>query len=198
MKYPENIKQVGQLLPDYMGFIFWENSSRSFDGPLPHLPKTVQKVGVFVDASLEEIVSKIKQYGLNLVQLHGNESPEFCLELKKENIQIIKVFSVNEDFDFNLLKAFETVCDFFLLDTKGEFPGGNGVTFNWEILNKYDSKKTLFLSGGIGIQEIKKITQLNFPIHAIDINSKFEVKPGFKNKEWCRTAKHLLEQQNKK
>ena len=159
MKYPENILEVSELLPDFLGFIFWEKSSRYFDGEIPEIPKSIKKVGVFVNASLEEIYLKIEKYGLDIIQLHGNESPEFCEKLKKENIEIIKVFSVNDDFDFSLLKPFENTCNYFLFDTKGKLPGGNGITFNWQILQQYKLTKPIFLSGGIGLDEIENITQ---------------------------------------
>jgi phosphoribosylanthranilate isomerase len=186
MKYPENILEVSELLPDYMGFIFWEKSSRYFDGNMPDLPKSIQKVGVFVDATLEEISFKIKKYHLDLIQLHGKETAAFCKNLKKDGLSIIKVFSINDDFNFEVLKPYEAVCDYFLFDTKGKLPGGNGIAFNWEILEKYNSTKPFFLSGGIGIDEIAPVKQLlktNLPIYAIDINSKFEVQPGLKNKK---------------
>lgn len=188
MKYPDNILEVSQLLPDYLGFIFYEKSSRYFDGEIPEIPKSIKKVGVFVDAGFEEINSKIKKYDLDLIQLHGNETPEFCKNLKKEKIEIIKVFSVDDDFDFEILNEYENVCDYFLFDTKGKLHGGNGVTFNWQILDKYKSKKPLFLSGGIGIEEIEKIKTFNLPIFAIDINSKFEIEPGLKNVQLCKDA----------
>ena len=120
---------------------------------------------------------------MNVIQLHGNENPEFCRNLKMENIEIIKVFSVNDDFNFSSLEPFENVCDYFLFDTKGKLPGGNGITFNWQILEKYKSQKPFFLSGGIGIEEIENIKKLNLPIYAIDVNSKFEIEPGLKNIE---------------
>ena len=195
MKYSQNILEISELLPDYLGFIFYEKSSRFFDGEIPEIPKSIKKVGVFVNVSFEEIISKITKYNLDLIQLHGNESPEFCQNLKNENIEIIKVFSVDDDFDFEVLNDFETVCDYFLLDTKGKLPGGNGVTFNWEILKKYKSKKSLFLSGGIGIEEIKMlqshISTSKLPIYAIDINSKFEIEPGLKNIIAVRTGRDL-------
>jgi phosphoribosylanthranilate isomerase len=191
MKYPDNIVEVSQLLPDYLGFIFYEKSSRFFDGEIPEIPKSIKKVGVFVDATLEEIISKIKKYDLNVVQLHGNETPEFCKNIKQENIEIIKVFSVNDDFDFEVVKPFGAVSDYFLFDTKGKLPGGNGITFNWQILEKYNSIKPFFLSGGIGIEDIEKIKQMNLPIYAIDVNSKFEIEPGLKNINLVRTAREL-------
>jgi phosphoribosylanthranilate isomerase len=181
MKYHENILEVSKLLPDYLGFIFYKKSSRYFDGEILVIPKSIKKVGVFVNASLEEINGKIKKYDLDLIQLHGNETPEFCQNLKNENIEIIKVFSVDDNFDFEILNQYEDACDYFLFDTKGKLHGGNGVTFNWQILEKYKSDKPLFLSGGIGIEEIEKLITLNLPIYAIDINSKFEIEPGLKS-----------------
>ncbi len=192
MKFPENILEVGALLPDYMGFIFWEKSARYFDGIIPELPKSIKKTGVFVNESTEIIVEKVLLHDLQAVQLHGHESFEFCMELKAKigsKIEIIKVFSVDENFDFEVLKPFETVCDFFLFDTKGKLPGGNGTTFDWEVLKNYSSTKPFFLSGGIGIEEltaVKQILKTNLPIYAIDINSKFEIEPGLKNIELCK------------
>ncbi|KFF04248.1 phosphoribosylanthranilate isomerase [Flavobacterium reichenbachii] len=199
MKHPENILEVGALLPDYMGFIFWEKSARYFNGTIPELIGTIKKTGVFVNQSLEEIVEKVKTYDLQAVQLHGNESVEFLSELKKQlpkKIEIIKVFSADEDFDFNVIKPFESVCDYFLFDTKGKLPGGNGTTFDWKILKKYNSDKPFFLSGGIGINELKaleEISKSNLPIYAVDINSKFEIEPGLKNKNLLTNFKRKFE-----
>ena len=189
MKYPDNILEVGSLLPDYMGFIFWDKSARYFDETLPILPKTIKKTGVFVNASQDEILEKVTKYDLQAVQLHGHESVIFCQELKNnlaKNSEIIKVFSVDEAFDFNQLEPFETVCDYFLFDTKGKLPGGNGTTFDWKVLEQYPSQKPFFLSGGIGWDEIdlvKQILKTDLPIYAIDVNSKFEIEAGLKNKE---------------
>ncbi|MES2238975.1 MAG: phosphoribosylanthranilate isomerase [Bacteroidota bacterium] len=196
MKYPDNILEVGALLPDYMGFIFWEKSARYFDGLIPHLPKSIKKVGVFVDETVENIIKKVQKYHLQAVQLHGKESVEFCLNLKTElenlkpvQIEIIKVFSVADDFDFAQLAPFENLCDYFLFDTKGKLPGGNGTTFDWKVLEKYPSSKPFFLSGGIGIDEmdaVNEIIKTNLPVYAIDVNSKFEIEPGLKNIQLCR------------
>ena len=199
MKYPENIIEVGSLLPDYMGFIFWEKSARYFDGEIPNLPKSIKKVGVFVNASLEEILEKIKIHDLQAVQLHGEESVEFCELLKKNTpklIEVIKVFPILDTFDFSLLEPFEPLCDFFLFDTKGKLPGGNGTTFDWTVLKQYPSSKPFFLSGGIGIEElesIKEILKTNLPIHAIDVNSKFESEPGLKKIELFSSFKDNFE-----
>lgn len=189
MKYPDNILEVSSLLPDYMGFIFWEKSARYFDGQMPDLPQSIKKTGVFVNASKENILSKIRQYDLQAVQLHGHESVAFCYDLKNtlaKKIEIIKVFSVDDAFDFQQLEDFETVCDYFLFDTKGKLPGGNGTTFDWKVLEKYPSEKPFFLSGGIGLDEIDLVNEIlktDLPIHAIDVNSKFEIEAGLKNNE---------------
>lgn len=192
MKYLTNIQEVARLHPDYLGFIFYEKSPRFFSGELPLLPKSTHKVGVFVDAYLDDILDKIQRYNLQIIQLHGNESPEFCYLLKKVNIEIIKVFSVDDRFDFESLTPYESVCEYFLFDTKGQYHGGNGTPFNWQILKKYPSKKPFFLSGGIGLEEISKIKQLNLPIHALDVNSKFELEPGLKNTQLLKLLQHEL------
>jgi phosphoribosylanthranilate isomerase len=198
MKYPDNIRDVGTLLPDYMGFIFWEKSARYFNGIIPDLSKSIKKTGVFVNATQEEIIAKIIKYDLQAVQLHGQETVEFCSSLKDKTdcrIEIIKVFSVDNAFDFARLKPFETVCDYFLFDTKGKLPGGNGTVFDWKVLEKYPSSKPFFLSGGIGINElaaVHEISKTNLPIYAIDINSKFEIEPGLKNIQLCTDAIHNI------
>ncbi len=184
----KNTIAVASLKPDYLGFIFWEPSKRYFDEPMPVIPHSIKKVGVFVDASIATIAKYTKKYGLLLAQLHGSESPAFCDELKKSipQLKIIKVFSIKDNFDFAELKYFEDVCDYYLFDTKGKLPGGNGYAFDWEVLKKYPSEKPYFLSGGIGIEELASIQSfMKRPeakyCHAIDVNSKFETAPGLKN-----------------
>ena len=203
-----NTLEVATLDPDYLGFIFWEPSKRYFEGTIPKLPASIKKVGVFVDAPLEEILKKVDTYDLQAVQLHGKESPEFCIDLKKinidrskaleeSNLEIIKVFSIKDDFDFSILTSYENVCDYFLFDTKGKLPGGNGFTFSWEVLKSYPSSKPYFLSGGIGLDEIEKIREFQQRpeskyCHAIDINSKFESEPGLKDVKKLKEFKEVL------
>ena len=194
MKYQANIQEVAALQPDYLGFIFYEKSPRFCNDELPEIPNTIAKVGVFVNAPLSEILNKIKAYNLQLVQLHGEESPEICEVLRLINIKVIKTFSIDDVFDFETLRPYEPVCDYFLFDTKGKHYGGNGTTFNWEILKKYPSQKPFFLSGGIGLEEISKLKQLNLPIYAVDVNSKFETEPGLKNSNACKKIIQILKQ----
>ncbi|GMN11939.1 phosphoribosylanthranilate isomerase [Croceitalea sp. MTPC9] len=195
----KNTSEVAALKPDYLGFIFWEPSKRFFKGDMPSIPHSIKKVGVFVDASIQEIKHLTKQFKLLYVQLHGKESPAFCDELKKQvpQIKIIKVFSIKNNFDFKQLRHFEDVCDYYLFDTKGKLPGGNGYTFNWSVLKNYPSTKPYFLSGGIGIDEIASINEfIKRPesqyCHAIDINSKFELEPGLKDIEKLKEFKKSL------
>ena len=195
MKYEDNIKAVAELQPDYMGFIFYKKSKRNFEGILPNLPDGIKKVGVFVDTSLEEINENIEKYGLQAVQLHGDESPEFCDHIK--NVEVIKVFAIGKTFDFGTLKQYEDVCDYFLFDTKGKEKGGNGIVFDWNLLKNYSSKKPFFLSGGIGLEELESIkdfsnSKLARYCYALDLNSKFEDEPGLKNVEKLNYFKNNL------
>lgn len=196
-----NTANVASLQPDYLGFIFWENSKRNYTGSLEAIPHQIIKVGVFVDATITEIKEKVNRYNLLAVQLHGSESPEFCKELKAtlKNIQLIKVFSIKNEFDFKILEPYETVVDFYLFDTKGKLPGGNGYTFDWDVLKNYPSKKPYFLSGGIGLEEVNQLKSfLKLPAskycHAIDVNSKFETEPGLKDVVKLKKLKNSLKE----
>lgn len=198
MKY--NTAQVAKLQPDYLGFIFYDNSPRNFEGIIPELPKSIKKVGVFVDnGNILDMAQKILNYKLDMVQLHGSESPKYCQALKIMDIgvgdnhlykshkfKIIKVFSIKDEFDFSQLQPYEEYVDYFLFDTKGKLPGGNGYTFNWDVLKDYPLTKPYFLSGGIGLGELQKIKEfIKHPTskycYAIDVNSKFEIEPGLKS-----------------
>ena len=198
MKETENITEISTLQPDYLGFIFWEKSKRNMTlDAIPELPETIKKVGVFVDASIQEIAAKINQYQLDVIQLHGNESVIFCRNVKKLGVEVIKVFSMNSNFNFSLVKEYVLVVDYFLFDTKGKLPGGNGVTFDWKILENYHCDTPYFLSGGIGTTEIDGLKEfLKSPAankcYGIDINSRFEKKPGIKNKIKLQKFKKLL------
>lgn len=184
MKYLNNMEAVAKLRPDFLGFIFYDKSSRYFNGNLPYLPQAIKKVGVFVNEDLETLQSIIKEQKLDVVQLHGQESPEYCSQL--ENAEIIKVFSIKDTFNFSVLLPYEEVCDYYLFDTKGKLPGGNGYTFNWDVLKDYPSTKPFFLSGGIGLKEVEKLKDfIDSPAskycYSLDVNSKFEINPGVKN-----------------
>ncbi len=188
MKYQDNIIEVANLQPDFLGFIFHEPSPRNFNNIIPKISKSIERVGVFVDEKVEFISSKIEKHKLSVIQLHGHESPEVCSLLKSIGIKVIKVFSIKDEFDFSVLTPYEEVCDYFLFDTKGKLPGGNGYTFDWNVLKNYPSTKPFFLSGGIGLDQIDKLTEFQKNdaskyCYAIDVNSKFEIEAGLKNIE---------------
>lgn len=195
MRSPENIAALSALQPDYMGFIFWEPSKRFVGEATPILPPSIKKTGVFVDASVDHITKQVALHQLQALQLHGSESPEFCQKLQFLGVEIIKAFAVDASFDFSQLEAYESVCDYYLFDTKGPLPGGNGSRFDWSVLRDYPSAKPFFLSGGIGpgdTEAIASIISLNLPIYAVDINSQFESQPGLKNIEIIKQFKATL------
>ena len=186
MKYVNNLMMVAQLQPDHMGFIFYDKSKRNFEGVIPKLPKGIKKTGVFVNEYIEIVVSLAQEYQLEALQLHGDESVEYIQELKSHlpKVEIIKVFGIKDSFDFSILESYLEEVDYFLFDTKGKERGGNGVKFDWSVLQNYPFEKPFFLSGGIGpsdVEQIKKIQNSGLPVYALDINSKFESKPGVKN-----------------
>ncbi len=193
MKHQDNIESVAALEPDYLGFIFYEKTPRHFDSKIPKLPDNIKKVGVFVNEELSTVIKKVNEFDLQAVQLHGEEAPYYCSILKSTNlvsgdkpVDIIKVFSVKDGFNFEVLEPYENVCDYYLFDTKGKQPGGNGYTFDWNLLNNYPSTKPFFLSGGIGLAEIEAIKAFKASpaskyCYALDVNSKFETEPGLKN-----------------
>ena len=177
MKFPENIIEIENLKPDYMGFIFYSKSKRFFDQSELILDDNIKRVGVFVDQEIEYIKSKILKFKLDFVQLHGSEDVDFCTSLKSI-IKIIKVFKINNDFNFKSTKMFESVSDYFLFDTKSNLHGGSGEKFDWNILKNYEGEKPFFLSGGIDLNDIKEIKeiQISHPIIGVDINSRFELQ----------------------
>lgn len=187
MRDTQNIQELALLNPDYMGFIFYPKSARYVVGKLDitiikQISKNIQKVGVFVNATFSEIQQYVLDYQLDVLQLHGHETPTECEALKSLNLPIIKAFSVDESFDFDQLIPYEKVCDFFLFDTKGKEYGGNGFTFDWNILKKYNQSKPFFLSGGLDAQNILQVKELaTLNIYGIDVNSKFEIEPAYKN-----------------
>ena len=185
MRESDNIRQVATLKPDYMGFIFYEPSSRfvGYDFIIPaELPPSTKRVGVFVNHSISFVKATARKHQLHYAQLHGEESITYCEELGQQDIKIIKVFRVDEDFDFDTTHPFEQVADYFLFDTKGKLYGGNAKPFDWTLLNKYNQSVPFFLSGGINADNIKSLKEYTlFNIHAIDINSGVEDKPGVKN-----------------
>jgi phosphoribosylanthranilate isomerase len=187
LREPDNIEAVLKAAqPDYIGFIFYARSARHVGGKLPPYfargLSGVKKVGVFVNETTAAIKDAVADYGLDLIQLHGQEPPEQAAALKEAGLGVIKVFAVGNGFDFAELSPYEGVADYFLFDTKGKQPGGNGVVFNWDLLRDYPSETPFFLSGGIGPDSGELLAAFSHPrLHALDVNSKFEQRPGLKD-----------------
>lgn len=199
MTNQENTNVIIELQPDFFGFIFWKDSKRYCENIIEVIPDSIQKVGVFVDADYSEIIEKVKAHHLDFVQLHGDETLEFCEKLKQNNIKVIKAITIDNQFNFNYLKNYKKNIDYMLFDAKGKLPGGNGTTFDWEVLNQYKLDVPYFLSGGISIEEFPKLekflqSEAAKKCFAIDINSRFEDKPGIKNKQKIKEFQEKLKQ----
>ncbi|CAD5248870.1 N-(5'-phosphoribosyl)anthranilate isomerase [Imperialibacter sp. EC-SDR9] len=187
MKFPDNIKRLKEVEPDFMGMIFFSKSPRFVGSELLFtgtsiFPPGAKKVGVFVNAPLWDIVKVVEEYKLEYVQLHGEEFPQYCVELRKKGMKVIKAFQVSNSFDFKKVEAFEGCIDYALFDTKTPNYGGSGEKFDWTLLNSYKLSIPFFLSGGISLEDIDEIEQLDLPkLFGIDVNSRFEVSPGLKD-----------------
>lgn len=189
---PENIKGLEALGNiDWMGMIFYPKSKRYLPSfgfpPSAYLDINLPKVGVFVNEGLDVIKDIVSRYGLQKVQLHGDEPVELVKKVKAElKIEVIKVFRVGENWNWEALFPYENHVDCFLFDTDSPSYGGTGHRFNWEILKQYPLNKPFLLSGGIGGDHIAAVLDWYGKIPAmegIDINSKFERQPGIKDLE---------------
>ena len=191
MRDSGNIGVISLLPVDYMGFIFYKPSKRNALGIDPEilfsLPKRIKPVGVFVDEDIKDVLQITRQYGFKTVQLHGNESPEYCKDLKNEGLEIIKAVripEISEENVFSELERYHDSIEMFLFDTAGKNPGGNGIKFDWSILEKYNLPIPFLVSGGIGPDDADLINRLNHPLNiGIDLNSGFEITPGYKDPE---------------
>jgi phosphoribosylanthranilate isomerase len=187
MRDPENISGVVDASPDYLGFIFYPKSKRfvRFEPSLEILdliPVPVKKVGVFVDETPEKVLEICRTWKLDVVQLHGHETPEYCKQIHDTGYIVFKAFSVDELFDFSDLKVYSGVCDYFLFDTKGNLPGGTGQKFSWKLMANYTGNVPFFLSGGIGSEDVEAIQNVQHPqFFGVDINSGFELSPAVKD-----------------
>ena len=144
MRELENVQELLEIGPDYVGFIFYDKSKRFVERvPKIEFSHGVKKVGVFVNTEIADILEISIVNNLNIIQLHGDESPGYCKKLREEmeeksiELKLIKAFAVDEEFDFRLTNNYVQFCDFFLFDTKGKYYGGNSIQFNWNLLAEY-------------------------------------------------------------
>ena len=186
----KQLQQLDGLNIDFAGFIFYKDSPRYAGDKIDKdemqsADFDVKKVGVFVNAGYDEIMEIVEDYGLDVVQLHGEESPELCESLS-EDVEVIKAFSIGDDTDSidELVADYDEVCDYYLFDTAAAngASGGSGKQFDWKKIAKSKIEKPFFLSGGISVEDTAKIKAFKHPDYfGIDVNSKFEKSPGVKD-----------------
>lgn len=200
----DQVKQLDAMGVDFTGFIFYPKSPRYV---VRHLPGEVLKkarlrigkVGVFVNASYDDVMRQVDAYGLDMVQLHGDETPRFCEQLANY-ISVVKVFRLGEDDPIDwIIRPYQDSCDMFLFDTEGVGYGGTGKKFNWETLKTAHVDKLFFLSGGIEPGDMERLKQfakepVARKLFSIDINSKFEVSAGVKDLKKIRNFLDGLKQ----
>jgi phosphoribosylanthranilate isomerase len=185
----KQLQQLDGLNIDFAGLIFYKESPRYVGDKLPKkeikgADFDLKKVGVFVNPEMIDVLDAIDEYGLDVVQLHGEEDPEMCEDLSAE-VEVIKAFRVTEGAEIDKMVAdYDAVCDYYLFDTGGlkESFGGTGKQFDWSILTKAKIEKPFFLSGGIGPGDAAKVKAFRHPdFFGVDVNSKFEIAPGIKD-----------------
>jgi phosphoribosylanthranilate isomerase len=186
MREADNIREVEALGIDLMGFIFWSKSSRYVSERPAYLPTKCKRVGVFVDEDIETVKHVANEYALDFIQLHGHESPDYCVQLK--GMHLIKAISVGSRDDIATYKTYEGLVDYFLFDTKCLSVGGSGQQFDWSVLSAYDGNTPFLLSGGIGPNDVVRLRASHYSSWfstghciGIDLNSRFEIAPGLKD-----------------
>lgn len=199
---PQNIAEVIKAQADWVGFIFYSPSPRWIEKTSPDLiffqqMKEVKKVGVFVNASFDEVRQKVKNYTLDYVQLHGDESVEYCQTLYQENFKLIKVFRIQDTFiSPTIIQEYEPFVDFFLFDTQTKQYGGSGHVFDWQLLTDYRSAKPMIVGGGLNPDNLEKlltfIREKKLPIAVIDLNSGVEIEPAFKDIEKVKKSVKMI------
>jgi phosphoribosylanthranilate isomerase len=184
---PSNVAEIAEAKPDFLGFIFYRRSQRYVGEEAENtlfakVPAGIIRTGVFLNENNNTIMSIAIRTGLEMIQLHGNETTASCNELKSAGLTIVKAFNIGEDFDFKDLEKYNSACDFFLFDTKSSLYGGSGKKFDWRKLEEYSMDKPFFLSGGIGPDDADAVKSVvNRGLFAVDINSRFEITPGIKD-----------------
>jgi phosphoribosylanthranilate isomerase len=195
MRDAENIREVEQLSKelsiinsqlsiDWMGFIFWPKSSRYVSERPNYMPAKCKRVGVFVDASIDDIRQHVADYALDIIQLHGHEDPDFVRALRADGSSpvIIKAFNIATKEDLESTEPYEGIVDYFLFDTKAQLPGGSGQQFDWSVLADYVGETPFLLSGGIGPNDAMSLRCFHHPqLAGIDLNSRFETAPAIKD-----------------
>ena len=194
MREEKNLSDLIQIQPDFIGLIFHEKSPRNVQNFTKTLiPREIGTVGVFVNETEGFVLDKINEFDLKYIQLHGSESPHFCKNIKRLNRKVIKAFNIHPEFDFSKLEEYTPYCDYFLFDAFGKNAGGNGITFDWKLLDNYKGETPFLLSGGLDSNMAESLKAINHPKYkGIDVNSKFESSPELNNVEGIRQFKNEL------
>lgn len=186
MRDSKNIQQVEELRPDWLGFIFWPKSRRYVSEFPEYMPIYTKRVGVFVDEDIETVRQTADDYALDIIQLHGQESPDYAAQLREW--EVVKAISVSSRDDIMTYKAYEGLVDYFLFDTKCKTVGGSGEQFDWTVLADYVGETPFLLSGGIGPDDVERVKAFHHPrCVGIDLNSRFETAPGLKDVHKLKT-----------
>lgn len=193
MKNPDNIADAAKLKIDMMGFIFYPESPRFVENDIPETPDNIQRTGVFVNAYGGTIYETAKKYDLAYIQLHGYESPMFCKKIRQPGYKVIKAISVSNKDDIEMASEYEDSVDYLLFDTKCPGFGGSGKKFNRSLLSLYNGSTPFLLSGGIDINDTEEICTFKHPRFAgIDLNSGFEISPGYKDIQKLRKFTDII------
>ena len=205
MKYADNIRLLDEAkIAQWMGFIFYPKSPRYVSEPPSYLPQYSQRVGVFVNASIDDILAHHADYQFNLIQLHGNESPDYCQRLRTQlnkdtqapqskAIQLIKALPVSSMTAYHAVPPYIGSIDYLLFETPTTKYGGTGTKFDWSLLNSYQGPLPFLLTGGIGPDDAQQICAIRHPqFCGIDLNSRFETAPAKKDIAALSTFMHQL------
>jgi len=203
MREPKNMLEVANLKPDLMGFIFYPASPRYINKNLDpeiftKISPDIKKVGVFVNNNFDEINETSGKYSLDMVQLHGDESPEICRRLSEAGIHVVKSFNIKDSTGFKLCPEYVSCTNYFLFDAPTSMHGGSGAKFDWKILDNYELDHPFFLSGGIAPGDVYNIQEITNPaFYGIDLNSRFELKPGLKDVKILKKFVYDVRNKNK-
>ena len=186
----KQLQQLDGLEVDFAGLNFYKNSvnyvvDRISKSELLNADLDIKKVGIFVNADFDEIMQVVEDYSLDIVQLHGDETPHLCEQVSNE-VETIKTFRIDhksETLIDYILKDYDEVCDYYLFDTDAKPAVGDNLKLNnWKQIAESKIEKPFFLSGGIGVDDIAKVKGFKHPdYYAVDINSKVEKEPGVKD-----------------
>ena len=205
----KQLQELDEIGIEFVGLNFYRESPRYVVGKiagsdLNDADFDIRKVGVFANENISNVMKITEEYSLDVVQLQGDETPEYCKRLSEE-VEVIKTFRINDETKSieDSIRSYDDACDYYLFDASPPTPllkergaqqlGGTGNQFDWKLLSKSSIEKPFFLAGGIGLQDVVKAKTFGHPdLFAVDINSKFEISPGVKDLDLVKMFAHVL------